>query len=118
MEMRPDRPGAGRFTFLLVLLVVIAAAMGALTFITLRAAVGADEKTRSALVRLAWFSFALLGLTLVALFWAVVRQSLLIRRQEQATGSMEYVDVWAEAGKRIEVEALNEDDEDSGDDPE
>ena len=72
-----------------------------------------EYQAKKLLTRLAWVSIAMLGLTVVMIFWVVIRfltQRFAPSTQHQHTP---YVDAWKLAGQRVKPE---EEDEQSGED--
>ena len=77
------------------------------------AALAAGNPHKKIFVRIAVFSTASLGLTLILLVWAAMRfasNRLAARGPHKPT---EYVNAWAEAGQRMEVEDEDEDEADA-----
>ncbi len=68
------------------------------------------------LLRMAWLSAALLGLTLVLLLWAVVRYVKFRTYAAQRSRPTPYVDAWALAGKRFQLDDEEEEQDDEPDD--
>jgi len=90
---------------LILSLTVLACALGILTLLTARAANATDDiEVRRFVGRLAWFSLALLGFTIVLLFWSVVRGFRSRIHQRRGRARTPYVDAWALAGKRFKLE--------------
>ena len=112
----PSRQPWARFLTLFLSLGVMAGILGALLGILLSQAPSEAGPRRDGMVRLALLCMALLGLTLVAMFWLVVR--FLRSRLPEAPpgGRTEHVDAWSLAGKRLKVgEEEGEDPDDEGD---
>jgi len=98
-QRKPDR--AVQVTLVVISLVVVAVLLGLLMYFLLSAAVVAEEQLSRALVRLAWFILALLALTLLMLFWVVMREVVRATRRPDRRRTP-YVNVWAEAGRRFQ----------------
>jgi membrane protein implicated in regulation of membrane protease activity len=78
-----------------------------------RAAVGAQAPVRHAMLRLAWFAVALLGVTAVLLVWVLIRY---VRERFQAPsrrGRTDYVDAWREAGRRFRLDSDEQEEDDA-----
>ena len=107
---QPSRQPWGRFLTLLLAMGAMAAILGVLLGLVLSGlpqAAGnstpAEKAHRSGLVRFAVVCVALLGLTLIVMFWLVVR-FLGSRFQAPLEHSRtEHVDAWSLAGKRLKV---------------
>jgi len=105
-------------TILAVVLVAIAAGLAGLVALSIGAA-GAtgDAEARRLFIWMAGLSVALLGLTLVVLFWTAARWVRSRLRRPGTHGPTPYVDAWALAGKRFTLpeEEAEDDGEDEGD---
>lgn len=99
------------FVLTVVSLVLLIVGLLALVLLAANAARGADANTRKFLVRMAWVATALMGLALIMLVWVILRR---LRSRFEPSGRhapTPYVDAWAEAGKRIQVETEEDDDQ-------
>jgi len=85
-------------------LVVIAAVLTWLVVVTTRQAQHSDERTREGLVRLAYVSLVLLGMTLVLLGWVVVRHLITRGGRKADRRPTPYVNAWEEAGRRFQLD--------------
>jgi len=96
------RPDWTRFLTLLLALGVMAAILGTLLGVVLSGAQQAPEKQKAGLVRLAVVCVAMLGLTLIVMFWLVLRfvGSRIVKPPEQTR--TEHVDAWRLAGQRMQ----------------
>jgi membrane protein implicated in regulation of membrane protease activity len=96
--------GREGFWVVLALLVVLclgqALAMGWL----LRVAWRSDGPVGQSLTQIAWLLLILLSLTLLILFWMVARRWREGILNSPAVRKTEYVDVWSEAGRRVQAE--------------
>lgn len=107
------------YALLTFCLLLMAAGLTAVVWITTHAYASAEEPTRRLLFHLAWVAAATLGLTLLVLLWIVLRWGRLRIKPPIPLPETHYVDAWSEAGKRIRVdEAFDEDDEDDEDEGE
>jgi hypothetical protein len=102
---------------MVILLILIAAGCAATLTISARegAALAAGNPHRKIFVRIAVFSTASLGLTMVLLVWAAMRYAsnrLAVRGPHVPT---EYVNAWAVAGQRLQLDDEDEEDEEEGD---
>lgn len=119
METIDERAAArwAGFAIGIIFLVGMAVGLGVLLSLALHGAIGADEPTKKLLARLAWISVALLGLTLLMLFWLVAHY-LTNKFRTQGHPPTEYVDAWRLAGQRARAEPQDEDEiEDDGERP-
>ena len=108
-----------KFITLTVALGVMAAALAALLAIVLAYARGAAGPLRAWLVRFAILCVAMLGLTLVVLFWLVVRFVAARVQTPWLRSRTEHVDAWKLAGQRAQVPEEDEpaEGEDESDSP-
>lgn len=115
METIDHSNGSRTASFIVTLLFLVAmvTGMGIMFGLTLHGAQGATDEVKKLLRLLAWMSVAMLGLTLLMLFWLVVR-FMMRRIRPQGHGPTEYVDAWSLAGKRVkpQVEVLDDEGED------
>lgn len=102
METLTDRQQgrSSSFAITLVFLVGMAVGLAILLGMILHGVAGAEGASRKLLSRLAWISMAMLGLTLVMLFW-IVAHYLMGRFRPQGHQPTEYVDAWKLAGQRV-----------------
>jgi hypothetical protein len=90
---------------LLIALGVIAAVVGALLGVSLaQASAAASVASARPWIRFALVCTALLGLTLVVIFWLVVRFARTRIPQPPPPGRTEHVDAWRLAGERMKME--------------
>lgn len=102
------------FVFVVLGLVGIAAGQAAMLVVTTQGAQRiSHEPTQRLLLRLAWLSLVLLCLTLLMLLWAVIRHLRYRLRAEPPVKPSRYVNAWALAGKRFQ---LDDEDEQTDDD--
>ncbi len=118
----PTRSQWSRFLTLLIAMLVMAALLGTLLGILLSgiphltaATSPAQKAHRSGMVRLAVVCVALLGLTLVVIFWLVVRFLGSRFQPPPPHPPTEHVDAWSLAGKRMQVAEEEEEEGDEGD---
>jgi hypothetical protein len=97
------RPPWGRFLTLLLSLGVMAGILGSLLAILLPQARHVGGPQRAWMVRLSLVCVALLGLTLVAMFWHVVRFLGSRFQKPLEHDRTQHVDAWSLAGKRMQV---------------
>lgn len=100
---RPCRPGRARHVVLLLVLLVLCLVLAGLLAAVLRNYPSADEPAQKLLLRLAWTAAVLLGICLVALMWMFIRWLRARLTPAPLLPKTEYVDAWAEAGRRIRV---------------
>jgi len=106
---------------LVVSLVVVAATMAILLYLTLQSVPPrAADPRRPGMVGLAWVSLFALAVVLLLLLWAMIR-AIAIHLRPRRHERTEYVDAWALAGKRLDAPKagqLDQDDEpdDEGED--
>lgn len=94
-----------------VLLAVIAAGMVYVVLTVTAATEGADEPTRKGLARLAWIGMLLLAVAVVLLVWSLARTLRLYLAKPQPHAPTKYVDAWSEAGRRVQVDEDEEDED-------
>jgi len=104
-NMSIDRSQVISFAIRAAVLLAVAIGLAAQTFMAAEAAGQmTDEPARKLLAKIAWLSVAMLGLTLLLLFWTVAR---FFRRRLPgglAHHRTPYVDAWALAGKRFQLD--------------
>jgi membrane protein implicated in regulation of membrane protease activity len=96
--------GREGFWVILALLVVLCLGQGLAMVWLLRVAWQTQTPVGQSLTQVAWLLLILLCLTLLILFWMVVRrwrEGILNSSQARKT---DYVDVWSEAGRRVQPE--------------
>jgi len=103
VSRRPTRQTTP-FSLVVLGLATITSAMGALLWITLRAAPHAEPPRARALTALAWMSLVLMLGALLLLVWAVARHVRLSMMRTKSPPSEQHKDAWVEAGKRIKVD--------------
>jgi hypothetical protein len=106
-------PTFGRqgFWILLSSLGVLALGQGVCLGMLVRISGRLDSPHRAAIAHTAWLVLAMLCLTVLVIFWMVVRRWRERIFSGQDVGRTEYMDVWAEAGRRVRVDREAEDDE-------
>ena len=80
------------------------AGMLVLLFLITQQARLAEDQDRPGLVRMAWMTAGLAGFTLIILLWTVMRYYGFRRMMAKPVTKLTYVDAWAEAGRRFQVE--------------
>jgi len=102
------------FVILIAALVVIVVGLAALTVLAAQAA-GAvsDARVQKLLLRLAWLSLVLLGMTLVLLLWAAMRFVRSRIRFTKGRTETPYVDAWSLAGKRFKLQGDDDADQEA-----
>ncbi len=101
---------------LVVCLVLVAATMAVLLYVTLQSVHQVAPLRRPGMMRLAWVSLFALAVVLLLLLWAVIRV-IVLRARPRRHERTEYVDAWALAGKRMDASKADKLDqrEESGD---
>jgi len=105
-----DRAQTISFAVRIAVLMTVTVGLATQTFMSAEATGRiADEPARKLLARIGWLSVAMLGLTLVLLFWTVVRY--FRRRLPPGVGHQRtpYVDAWSLAGKRFQLDDSEDD---------
>ena len=113
--LEPQRkPDWVRFLTLLVALGVMAVVLAALLAVVLSGAdrAGLDEKQKRALVRLAVVCVAMLGLTVVIMFWLALRFIGARFRNTPQHPPTEHVDAWRLAGQRARAPGAHQEEGD------
>jgi len=118
MDLKPDGTTRGvSFVFVVLGLVALAAGLLAMLFIAIQGASEIpDPPAQKFLLRLAWLSLLLLGMTLVLLVWAILRHVRYRLRSGPPLKPSTYVNAWELAGKRFQLED-DEEPEQDGEEP-
>lgn len=109
--MDMNRPGRARkisFAFTAVMLAAAAGCMLAMVILTARRAAVEEGVRRAYFWRLAWVSAAVMGLFLILLAWVSVRHIRQKLAPERRHAPTPYVDAWAESGRRMKLEDVDE----------
>jgi hypothetical protein len=116
MEVKPpsSRQKMG-LAALIVCLVLVAAGMGVLLYVTLHSVDQVKSYQRPGMIRLAWVTLLVLAVVLVLLLWALIR-IIALRLRPQPHEQTPYVDAWALAGRRADAPKPDGDDQDGGPD--
>ena len=78
-------------------------------------AVGRPHRTQAG--RIAWLSLLLLCIEALLLFWVVIRHAREGLSRTMPRERTQYVDIWAEAGQRFQLQEDAPDEDDEQDDP-
>lgn len=118
MEMTNlHRRQTAHFATAVVFLAAMLAGLGVVCYLTLQASASADPQVKRVLARLAWVSFALLGSTLVVLFWVIIHFIVQRLREPLDHTPTPYVDAWALAGQRVKPIEEDQDEDEQEDAP-
>ena len=119
---RPQRSELLSFAIQIATLMAITIGLATLMLLAAQAVHDTEEALmQKTLARLAWLAAALLGLTLVMLFWTAARWFRSRIHRLDAASPTPYVDAWALAGRRFKLpadEAVDDDDEEDEDEDE
>ena len=109
---------AGRTSWIIAIATLVAIAIVQVYQIVAAtdAALLIDLPHRKYMHRLAWLALAVLSVELVVLFWLAVRYISARGRCSEERVETPYVDAWAEAGQRINVDEPDDDEDDEDDD--
>ncbi len=112
----PNRMRTVNFVVLLVMLGILTAGLGSLTYLAIDAAAQAgSDNMQKLLARLAWVSLSMLCITLLLLFWIIMRFFRRRFRSSHPASETPYVDAWSLAGERFKLDEEEEGDPDSED---
>ena len=116
MEVEGERRYHRVNSFLVaVTLTVIAIGLVVQIVLATQAAASVEAEARKHFLRLAWAALVLLAFDAVVLFWLGIRYLADRSRQLRVPRTLPYVDAWAAAGERFQVddEEPEDDDEDT-----
>ncbi len=102
-----------RYTLLTLGLGLMAAVLAAVLWIVTRAHASAEAETARMLLVLAWTAAAMLGITLLALLWILLRWGKLRLQGPSPLPPAPYVDAWSEAGRRMQPPPHDEPDDEN-----
>ena len=106
----PNRARTVSWTIAVGTLVLIAAAQVYQIAVATNAAGRIDLPERKYMHRLAWLALVVLSVDLVVLFWLAVRFFSSRSRRHEAHGDRTpYVDAWAAAGERFQLDEVDDD---------
>ncbi len=115
IKVRRDRTIS--FIVIAVFLVVCAITLGLLIAMVAANIGDADGKAKQLLGRFAWICTVMLGVTVVFLFWHVMRFFRFRMNSGEKFSPTPYVNAWAEAGRRMQAppedDSENEQEDDS-----
>ena len=97
-----------------VAMIVVAAAMGALMWLSLSAAGWAHQPQRKGLLIIAWMSLAMLCVCLLGLSWLVVGVLTDRFRRKGRAEPTPYVDAWKLSGERFRLDETQDEDKQDG----
>ncbi len=101
----PKRVRTVNFVVLLVMLGILTVGLGSLTYLATGAAPMAEsDNMQKLLARLGWVSLSMLCITLLLLFWTVIRFYRHRFPSSHAASETPYVDAWSLAGERFKLE--------------
>jgi uncharacterized membrane protein YhaH (DUF805 family) len=112
MAMTSPTFGRQGFWILLSSLCVLALGQGVCLGMLMSISGRVDPSHWAALAHTAWLVLAMLCLTVLVIFWMVVRRWRERIFSGAAAGRTEYMDVWAEAGRRVRVDRPEDPDDD------
>ncbi len=113
MEVKPPKSQALQRIVLIACLAALAAMLGAMLYLMLHRAGQTHDAEQRYFVRMAWLCLFMLCLTLLFIFWLLMR---LLAAWLRSGGHppTPYVDAWSEAGRRMKA-PVDEDESDTGD---
>lgn len=114
----PNRAAAVSWIIAVTTLVVVAIAQVYQIALATGAAERIDLPERKDVHRLAWLALVVLSVDLVVLFWLAVRFfSNRSQWRGRSRSRTSYVDAWAAAGERFQLDESDDDTDDDGGDP-
>ncbi len=113
MELDTEKQTRSNTIVAVAALAVLGLGLGLQIALASRLPQGVGEEARKHLTRLAWVGMLLLAFDVVVLFWLTIR-AVSTRNKVRQTQPTTYIDAWAAAGERIQID---DDDEDTPDIP-